>query len=254
MVIDIAALTTITWVLLVVASLLVGFSKTAIGGIGMVSVAIFAGVLPAKASTGLVLLLFLVGDVFAIRAYTSFTDWAVLRRLSPAVVIGIAVGAVFLLMAGDVAVKRTIGLILLVLVSVATAQKLRGRGGEAAVDNTPPSVALVASTGSISGFTSMVANAGGSILSLYLLRLRLPVMVFLGTTAWFFFSVNIVKLPISVALGLLDWSTVRLTVVLAAAVAVGALVGRAVAKRMSLADFEWVVLTVTFAAALNLIR
>ena len=52
----------------------------------------------------------------------------------------------------------------------------------------------------------------------------------------------------------LDWSTVRLTVVLSAAVVVGALVGRAVAKRMSLAAFEWVILSVTFAAAINLIR
>jgi hypothetical protein len=110
------------------------------------------------------------------------------------------------------------------------------------------------STGSISGFTSMVANAGGAILSLYLLRLRLPVMVFLGTTAWFFFVVNVVKVPISLGLGLLDWSTVRATLVLSPAVVVGALAGRAVARRMSLATFEWVILTVTFAAALNLVR
>lgn len=250
--IDTSSLTAATWVLMVVAALLLGFSKTAIGGIGMVSVAIFAAVLPARASTGLVLLLFLVGDAFALRAYTRFTEWAVLRRLAPAVAVGVAAGVVFLHVAADLAVRRTIGAILLVLVSVAIVQKVRRRDDER--DAPPPGAALRASTGVISGFTSMVANAGGSILSLYLLRLRLPVMAFLGTTAWFFFVVNVVKLPLSIGLGLVDWSTVGATLVLIPAVVVGALAGRAVARRMSLETFEWVILIVTFAAALNLVR
>jgi uncharacterized membrane protein YfcA len=251
-VIDVGTFTSATWILVGLASVLLGFSKTAVGGVAMVSVAIFAAVLPARASTGLVLLLFLVGDVFALRAYTRFTEWAVLRRLAPAVAVGIAVGALFLLVAADLAVRRTIGVILLVLVSVATVQKLRRRGeGE---DPGPASSALMVSTGAVSGFTSMVANAGGAIMSLYLLRLRLPVMVFLGTTAWFFFVINVVKVPISLGLGLLDWSTARATLLLSPAVVVGALAGRAVARRMSLATFEWVILTVTFAAALNLLR
>jgi uncharacterized membrane protein YfcA len=251
-VIDVGTFASATWVLVVLASVLLGFSKTAVGGIAMVSVAIFAAVLPARASTGLVLLLFLVGDVFALRAYARFTEWAVLRRLAPAVAVGIAVGAWFLVVAADLAVRRTIGVILLLLVSVATVQKVRRRGEDE--DPGPASSALMVSTGTISGFTSMVANAGGAIMSLYLLRLRLPVMVFLGTTAWFFFVINVVKVPISLGLGLLDWSTVRATVVLSPAVAFGALAGRAVARRMSLAIFEWVILTVTFAAALNLVR
>lgn len=250
--IDTSALTVTTWVLLVVAALLVGFSKTAVGGVSMISVAIFAAVLPAKVSTGLVLLLFLVGDAFALRAYTRFTEWAVLRRLAPAVAVGIVVGALFLLVAADVAVRRTIGVVLLVLVASAVVQKVRRRGDDH--DLGPGTVPWVASTGVVSGFTSMVANAGGSILSLYLLRLRLPVLVFLGTTAWFFFVVNVVKVPISWGLGLLDGSTVRATLVLSPAVATGALAGKAVARRMSLATFEWVILAVTFVAALNLVR
>jgi uncharacterized membrane protein YfcA len=251
-VIDMSAISASAWVLLVVGAVLVGFSKTAIGGMGMVSVAIFAAVLPARASTGVILLLFIVGDLVAIRAYTRFTDWTVLRRLAPAVAVGIAVGAAFLLVAGDVAVRRTIGAILLVLVSIATVQRLR-RGAPDA-EPSPPSTSLAAGTGVGSGFTSMVANAGGAIMSLYLLRLRLPVMVFLGTTAWFFFAINLVKLPISLALGLLDSATVRLMVLLSLPVVVGAVLGRAVARRLSMAAFEWIILGVTFAAAVNLMR
>jgi uncharacterized membrane protein YfcA len=251
-VIDVSALTTAAWVLLVVGAVLVGLSKTAIGGMGMVTVAIYAAVLPARASTGLVLLLFIVGDLFAIRAYTEFTDWAVLRRLAPAVAVGIVVGAAFLQLVGDVAVRRTIGAILLVLVSIATVQHLRR--GDTPTEPGPPATALGVGTGAGSGFTSMVANAGGAVLSLYLLRLRLPVMVFLGTTAWFFFVINLVKVPLSLGLGLLDGATVRLTVLLALPVVVGAVVGRAVARRLSLAAFEWIILSVTFVAAVNLMR
>lgn len=252
--IDLGAVSAAGWALLVVASLLLGFSKTAIGGIAMVSVAIFAAVLPARPSTGVVLLLFLIGDVIAVRAYTRFADWSILRRLAPYVAVGIAVGAVFLKLAGDAAVRRTIGAVLLVLVCVALVVKWQRRRVPADVDPEPPSTALTVATAAGSGFTSMVANAGGSFLALYLLHVRLPVMVFLGTTAWFFFAVNLVKLPITLALGLVTVHTLQLVLILSPALIIGALVGRAVARRMSLAVFEWVVLAVTFAAALNLVR
>jgi uncharacterized membrane protein YfcA len=66
--------------------------------------------------------------------------------------------------------------------------------------------------------------------------------------------IDVVKVPISLGLGLLDWSTVRAALVLSPAVVVGARAGRAVARRMSLATFEWVILVATAAAALNLVR
>ena len=99
----------------------------------------------------------------------------------------------------------------------------------------------------------MVANAG-SLIYLYLLRLRLPVLTFLGTGAWFFFAVNLVKVPLSVSLGLVTGRTLLLALVLAPAVAVGAVVGRAIVKKLSLEVFEWFVLVVTLAAAVNLVR
>lgn len=247
--IDLATLTAGAWVVLVVGALVIGFSKTAIGGLVMVAVALFAAVLPAKPSTGVALLLLIVGDLFAIRAYTRYADWAVLRRLAPFVALGIVAGAVFLHLAGDTAVKRTIGAILIVLVLVSIARKLR----RAPAPETAPSVALEAAAGAGSGFMSMVANAG-SLIYLYLLRLRLPVMTFLGTSAWYFFVVNLVKVPLSIGLGLITRPTLVLTLVLSPAVAVGAVAGRAVVTRLSLATFEWAVLVVTLLASINLVR
>ncbi len=247
---DLATLSVLAWVVLVLGAVIIGVSKTAVGGLVMLAVAMFAAVLPARASTGVALLLLIVGDLFAIRAYTQYADWAVLRRLAPWVVLGVAGGTAFLHLAGDAAVKRTIGAILLVLVAYSILRKVRAKPGS---EPGQPSSVLAAAAGAGSGFMSMVANAG-SLIYLYLLRLRLPVLTFLGTGAWFFFAVNLVKLPLSFSLGLVSSTTALLALVLAPAVAVGALVGRAFVSRLSLDVFEWLVLVVTFVAALNLVR
>lgn len=250
---DVSTLTVAAWVVLVLGALVIGVSKTAVGGLVMLAVAMFAAVLPARASTGVVLLLLIVGDLFAIRAYTQYADWTILRRLAPWVLLGVIGGTAFLHYAGDAAVKRTIGLILLVLVLYAIDRKLHLHVRRSGAEQPPPSVALGAAAAAASGFMSMVANAG-SLIYLYLLRLRLPVLTFLGTGAWFFFAVNLVKVPLSVSLGLVTGRTLLLALVLAPAVAVGAVVGRAIVKKLSLEVFEWVVLVVTLAAAVNLVR
>jgi uncharacterized protein len=249
---DLSTLTSAAWIVLVLGAFVIGVSKTAVGGLVLLAVAMFAAVLPARFSTGVALLLLIVGDLFAIGAYTRHADWAVLRRLAPWVVLGIAGGTLFLHLAGDTAVKRTIGAILLVLVAYSIVRKLPAGSGRED-DVRPPSPVLAAAAGVASGFMSMVANAG-ALIYLYLLRLRLPVLTFLGTGAWFFFVVNLVKVPLSISLGLISTTTLLLTVVLAPAVAVGALVGRTIISRLSLEVFEWVVLVVTLVAAVNLVR
>ena len=67
--------------------------------------ALFATVLPAKASTGAVLGLLLVGDLIAVRMYHAHADWTILRRLIPSVVAGVLLGVVVLWSADDAAVQ-----------------------------------------------------------------------------------------------------------------------------------------------------
>lgn len=246
---SLAGFTAAAWVLMALAALMIGVAKTSIGGVAMVSVALFAAVLPARASTGVVLLLLLVGDAFALRAYTHHADRHRLRRLAPSAIVGVALGTAFLFVAGDLVVRRAIGAVLVVLVVVALIGRLTRRDAAK-----PPQPWVVHGAGSLSGFTSMVANAGGSVMSLYLLRLNLPVLTILGTSAWFFFAVNVVKLPMSVAIGLVRLDTLVLALVLAPGVLAGAWLGRSIAHRISLTVFEWVVLAVTLLAAVNLLR
>ena len=251
---SLAALSVLSWALIGFAALLSGFSKTAVGGVGLISVAILAAVLPTRQSTGVVLLLFLVGDLFAITAYRRHADWRALMRLAPSVAVGVLLGVVYVAKVGDSGLRRSIGVVLLglVLVHVWT----RRAGAEPTEPGTRVALArpVTIGAGSLAGFTSMVANAGGAVMTIYMLGAGMDVLTFLGTGAWFFFAVNVFKLPFSIALGLVPMQSLLLVAVLSPLVVVGAMVGRRVVPHVSAARFEQLVIGFTVVAALNLIR
>src|SRR3954451_14227173 len=98
------------------AAAIIGYSKTALGGLAVIAVAIFATVLPAKESTAAILAILIVGDVIACWHYRHDADWSLIKRLLPAVVPGLVIGALFLSTVDDSTLRRTIGGVLLVLV------------------------------------------------------------------------------------------------------------------------------------------
>lgn len=234
------------WLLLAVGALIAGFGKTAVPGASTVTVALAASALPARTSTAVVLLLFIVGDVFALITYRRHADWRVLLRLAPAVVAGLLVGAAFLALAADGLVRRTIAVILLTMIAITLWRRARSRQAAAG--------ALVsAGYGTLAGFTTMVANAGGPVMSMYFLATRTPVKVFLGTSAWFFAIVNLTKVPFLAGIGLLTPSVLLLDLVLAPLVVIGALIGIRVAGRMSQRLFDRLVIALTIAGSLYLL-
>lgn len=246
----ISDLSPLAWILLACAAVISGFSKTALPGTSTIAIALAAATLPAKASTGTMLLIFIIGDVFALLSYRRHADWPTLVRLLPAVLVGLGLGAVFLALADDGGVRRTIGVILLLVIAFTLWRRSRTASRE-----TSRRAALAARVGygSLGGFTTMVANAGGPAMSMYFLAARFQVLAFLGTSAWFFAVVNLVKLPIAVGLGIITWNTLALLAFLGPLVVVSALIGRRVALRMRQRTFEWIVVTGTVLGALYLI-
>src|SRR4051794_19623827 len=111
-------LSALAWVLLAIAAFTVGVSKTALPGASTVAVATFAAVLPAKQSTGALLLLLIVADLFAVLSYRRHTNWATLIRLAPAVIAGLLLGVAFLAFANDTWVKKFIAVILLAVIAI----------------------------------------------------------------------------------------------------------------------------------------
>lgn len=235
------------WALLALAALIVGLSKTAMPGINTVSIAIFAAILPAKQSTGALLILLIVGDMLALWAYRRHANWPTILRLAPAVIVGLLLGVVFLALADDTWVRRVIGVILLLVVGFTVWRRWFSTSGGSA------GRAANIGYGSLGGFTTMVANSGGPVMSMYFLSARFPVKEFLGTAAWFFAIINIAKVPFSIGLGLIDGPSLLLDLVLIPGVLLGGLVGRWIAGRMKQRFFDFAVLIFTVIGAVYLL-
>ncbi|WP_040162778.1 sulfite exporter TauE/SafE family protein [Microbacterium gorillae] len=237
---------------LAAATVVVGISKTAMPGAGTLPAAIFAAVLPARASTATLLVLLILGDAMAMLLYRRHAEWRVLLRLAPAVIAGMILGALFLLVANDVGVRRTIAVILLAMIGLTLWLRRRGTPIQPGVGG-PRARAMSIGYGSLGGFTTMVANAGGPVMSMYFLASGFPVKAFLGTSAWFFAIVNLLKVPFAAGIGLINAHSLLVDAVLAPAVLIGGVIGWFIAKRINQRVFEIVVITLTAISALYLL-
>ncbi|MFC9930363.1 sulfite exporter TauE/SafE family protein [Streptomyces sp. NPDC127190] len=237
------------------AALLVGFSKTAVSGANTVSLAVFAAVLPARASTGVLLPILIAGDVLAVLTYQRHAHWPTLWRLFPAVAAGVVAGTLFLLWADDGIVRTSIGAILLLMAGVTLWRRRRADGpGDAPDAVTTRAGRLKArSYGVLGGFTTMVANAGGPVMSLYLLSAGFRKLGFLGTSAFFFLIVNVSKVPFSAGLGLIDGRSLLLDAALAGFVVPGALFGTWAVNRINQRLFEQLVIAATVVGGVQLL-
>ncbi|MFI8487906.1 sulfite exporter TauE/SafE family protein [Streptomyces rubrogriseus] len=236
------------------AALLVGFSKTAVSGANTVSLAIFAAVLPARASTGILLPVLIAGDVLAVLTYRRHAHWPTLWRLFPAVGVGVVVGTLFLVWADDAVVRTSIGVILLFMAGVTMWRRRRADAAEQPDEVTSRTGRVKArSYGVLGGFTTMVANAGGPVMSMYLLSAGFRKLGFLGTSAFFFLIVNVSKLPFSAGLGLIDGHSLLLDAALVVFVVPGAFLGKWAVDRINQRLFERLVIAATVAGGLQLL-
>lgn len=264
-----------SWALVVLGALIVGFSKTALPGAGTLAAGAFALAMPAKESTAALLLLLIVGDMTALWVYRREPDWRTLVRLLPSAMVGVIIGVFFFAAVDDTTVRVTIGIILIALVALTVARRMRAqRRAEteaASTSSGPASRVTTAATpaggsekgaaataqgvayGLLGGFTTMVANAAGPVMSLYLLMMRMPVMTFLGTSAWFFAVINLFKLPFSAGLGLFTRETLMMDLLLIPVVLIAAYFGAKVARRIPQQVFDKLVLGLTVLAAIGLL-
>ncbi|MEO5610550.1 MAG: sulfite exporter TauE/SafE family protein [Ornithinibacter sp.] len=239
-----------TAALMAVAALLIGYSKTALGGLAVVSVAIFATLLPAKESTAAILVLLIVGDLVAVWHYRRDADWALIRRLLPAVLPGLVLGSLFLGVVSDAVLRRSIGGVLLVLVLLQLWVKWR-RSGAASTIHEHPAASWTA--GTAVGFATMTANAAGAVMTLYLSASGIEKRRFVGTNAWFFLIVNLVKVPFSIGLGLMHRDDLGRAALLAPVILCGGLLGYATVRRISQRVFDVAVLLASAVAATALL-
>jgi uncharacterized membrane protein YfcA len=240
------------WALGALGAFLVGLSKTGIPGLGILNVAIFALVFPARESVGLVLVILICGDLMAVTTYRRDASWSHLLGLFPWAAVGIVAGYFALGRVDDWQMRHLIGGILLFLVLFQFIRSRRPASPDGEVLPVRPWLAPIA--GITAGFTTMVANAAGPVMVLYLLAMRLPKILFLGTAAWYFLLLNLFKVPFSASLGLINPASLGVSLLLGPFAILGALIGRPIAERLHQRSFELIALGLTFVAALLMLR
>ena len=236
------------WVIAGICGILIGVSKTGISGAGLAVVPILASIFGGKPSTGLLLPMLIMADVFAVKYYNTHAEWRHVLRLLPWAAVGIVIalfvgksisGKVF----NDIlAITVLIGVILMVY------KDIQGDYGKI-----PQHVSFAIITGIMGGFATMIGNAAGPIMALYLLSMRLPKNNFIGTGAWFFFIINVSKVPLHIW----SWKTINLHTLyfdlfLLPAIIFGVVLGIAVVKKIPERLYRIIVIATTLISAVVL--
>lgn len=237
------------WVLAGLAALTAGIAKTGVPGLGIVAVPLMALVLPTKVATGALLPVLMCADLLAIATYRRGADVKQLGRLLPWALVGIALGTVFFRQIEEGALRHVLGGILLALIGLAFLR----RQGKLGSPESPLPKPIAPATGVLGGFTTLIANAAGPVMNLYLLAMRLPKDIFLPTAAWFFFIINWSKVPSMLYLKALNLESFAFSAKLFPAAILGGLLGRTVAKKLDQKRFESLAWLFTVAAALRLL-
>ena len=210
----------------ILCALGIGMAKTGLGGIGLLVVPIMAGIFGPKESTGILLIILILADIFGVGFYYRHAEINKLIQLAPSTLLGILIGV----LVGDRIdayqfrfVMGTVVIIGAVLMTFQPNNKNNGR----------VSFFYSYTVGSLAGFSTMVGNAAGPIMTIYFLSIGFQKNKFIGTTAWFFLLVNIFKVPFH----MFFWKTIDLSIILFdlslfPVIIFGALLGVYIVKRI----------------------
>jgi len=183
------------------AAFIIGFSKTGVPGTGILMVPIMAAVFGSRQSLGATVPMLIFADCIAVSFYRAHARWDHLKTLAPWVIAGLLGGTALLDFTGKHHAKHDylapiIGGLVLMMLGLSL---LRGKLGDRMVPHSKEGRAV---TGLVAGFSTMVSNAAGPIMAIYMTSAELGKNQLMGTTAWYFFIFNLSKLPL---LFLLEW-------------------------------------------------
>lgn len=181
------------WGILFLSAFIIGMSKTGIQGLGLISVPLMALAFGAKPSTGLILPILCAADLIAVLYYRRKAEWRYVFNLLPAALAGFAVALYVDKIVPPAEFKHLLGGCLagIMLVMFWTSRK----GKENSLCSRWWYGPLF---GLLGGFTTMIGNAAGPVMAIYLLSVRIPKYSFVGTNAWFFLVINYLKIPVQV--------------------------------------------------------
>jgi uncharacterized membrane protein YfcA len=237
------------WGLALLCGLMVGMAKTGVAGLGTLVVPIMAYIFGGMPSAGLLLPMLVMADIFGVSFYHRSAQWKYIFKLMPWAFLGIILGLLVGKSISSVQFKQLIGILVIISLAVMVWQEFSGKE-----KNTPQQWWHAAIFGIAGGFSTMIGNAAGPIMSVYLISMGLPKNNFIGTAAWFFMIINVFKVPLQIWV----WHNITLqslsfNLMLLPAIAIGAFVGILIVKRITDKSYRWFVMFATLFSAIMLL-
>ena len=190
------------------AVVMLGLSKGGFSGIGMVSTPLLALTMPPLQAAAILLPIIILQDAMSVWVYRHEWDAWNLKVMLPGAIAGVGAAWLFASYVSDAGIMLAVGLIGLALCAYAwlspTPPETKAR----------PPVAYGVGCGGLAAFTSTLIQIGAPPYYVFVLPQRLPKMVYVGTTIWFFAAVNLMKITPYIALGQFSTSGLATSVVL----------------------------------------
>ncbi|WP_347838929.1 sulfite exporter TauE/SafE family protein [uncultured Draconibacterium sp.] len=241
--------TFLQWILLACCGMLVGMSKVGVPGVSMLVVPTLALIFGGKASTGVLLPMLMMADIFGVGYYHRHAEWRYLWKLLPWAFIGIAIALWVGEVVNDIWFKNIIAILVFLCIGL-----MLWRDRKKGQNLFPDTWWFAASMGILGGFATMIGNVAGPIFAIYLLAMHLPKNSFIGTGAWFFLILNFSKFPLHIFVWkTINWSTLSLNLLLLPAIAIGAFTGIKLVQRISDKLYRAAVIIVTALSAFLLL-
>lgn len=239
----------VEWAWFFLSALLIGMSKTGIQGISLLSVPIMAMIFGAKPSTGIILPILCMADLVAVLYYRRIAEWHYVWRLLPTALLGFVAALLVDQLIPPAEFKHLMGGCLLLVLLVMFWSQWKGK------ENALSRYAWYGPLfGLLGGFTTMIGNAAGPVMAIYLLSVKMPKYSFVGTNAWFFLVINYLKIPVQYfAWGNISASSLMLDVYALPFVLAGGVLGILIVKRLPERGFRIFTTAVTCLSVLLLL-
>lgn len=235
--------------ILLFSGFLVGFSKTAGTSLSSIIIPLMVDIFPAKKATGILAISFFLGSFYAVYHYRDYVKWSYFSKLLPGTLIGLMIGAQFLQNAENDSIKLIIGSIILAMLLLSMTQNCY----IALFKNEKANKIFAFACGILMGFCSIIANGGSSVMVIYLLICGEKKMHLIGTLAVYFLLIDIIKIPIAIWTGMIDYSSLQCNYFMLLPMLIGGYVGVLFMRWISENRFKRLVEILTFVGGLKLI-
>ncbi|MFC5465927.1 sulfite exporter TauE/SafE family protein [Lederbergia graminis] len=240
------------WFLSAIIGIFIGFSKTGISTIGIFNVSLLVQIFPAKESVGVMLPMLIIGDIIAVSYYRKAVVWRYLLQLIPWVLIGILAGFVVLWKVSGEEFQLVLGILILCLIVFQFVNDFYKKK-ELKLFSSKTTKVFGPVMGILAGFATMIGNVSGVIMAIYLFSKGLPKKEFIGTGAWFFLAVNLIKIPFYIHIDIITVDSLKYNVMMIPFIGLGAFIGIKLIPLIPQKVFQVIVLVLGALGAIALI-